>query len=274
MENAKTFEITADLRQSPEYANYMKGIGWSIRRINSINIFLKNIWGIKIAKIQRTKEISNWQDIFKILKKEKVFSLRYEPLAGDKPAGFGFSTWPLLGTKTLRVNLRPKENEILALFKKDCRYNLRRFKEADLQRCKVNDFDVFYKIWRKEASRKSLWIPGRKEYENLLKSFGENIFCITFENLAGAVVVMQEKTAFYYYSASLPAGKALQLPYLIIWEAMRQAKERGCVVWDFEGIYDSRWPNKGWLGFSHFKKSFGGQEIIFPGSFQKWLWPW
>jgi peptidoglycan pentaglycine glycine transferase (the first glycine) len=65
----------------------------------------------------------------------------------------------------------------------------------------------------------------------------------------------------------------LNLPYFIVWEAMKEAKKRGCKIWDFEGIYDARWPNKSWLGFSHFKKSFGGEEIEFPGSFEKWRWP-
>jgi lipid II:glycine glycyltransferase (peptidoglycan interpeptide bridge formation enzyme) len=52
---------------------------------------------------------------------------------------------------------------------------------------------------------------------------------------------------------------------------MQEAKKRKCKLWDFEGIYDERFPNKDWLGFSHFKKSFGGSEILFPGSVTKWF---
>ena len=34
---------------------------------------------------------------------------------------------------------------------------------------------------------------------------------------------------------------------------------RGLKIFDFEGIYDQRFPklNKGWIGFSNFKKGFG-----------------
>lgn len=47
------------------------------------------------------------------------------------------------------------------------------------------------------------------------------------------------------------------------------AKKRGCKIFDFEGIYDERFPNKSWLGFTHFKKSFGGYEVSYPGTYTK-----
>jgi lipid II:glycine glycyltransferase (peptidoglycan interpeptide bridge formation enzyme) len=53
---------------------------------------------------------------------------------------------------------------------------------------------------------------------------------------------------------------------------MKEAKKRGSLVWDFEGIFDQRFPNKDILGYTHFKKSFGGKEIEFPGAFTKWFW--
>jgi len=273
MENSSDFEVIEDARQSSDYAKYIQSIGWKVIQINKIYIFLKNIFGLKIAKIQRTKVEMPWKKIFEILKKEKVFSLRYEPTDGNKPVGFGYSSWPLIGTKTLRINLRPSETTIINSFKKDCRYTLRQGFKRNIQ-FSIDKFDEFYEIWKKEARRKRLWIPSNKEYIDLVNCFGEKVFCVTYKDIAGAVILMHKKTAFYYYSACLPEGKPLQLPYLIVWEAMKVAKKKGCNIWDFEGIYDERWPNIGWKGFSHFKKSFGGKEVPFPGSFQKWLWPW
>ena len=118
-----------------------------------------------------------------------------------------------------------------------------------------------------------MWIPKEKEYRNLIEAFGKNVFCLAVKDLAGVVILIHNKAAFYYYAGSTLEGMRLNLPYLMVWEAMREAKKRGCKIWDFEGIYDFRWPNKNWLGFSHFKRSFGGKEIEFPGSFEKWRWP-
>jgi lipid II:glycine glycyltransferase (peptidoglycan interpeptide bridge formation enzyme) len=135
----------------------------------------------------------------------------------------------------------------------------------------TNDFESFYRIWHQSAKRKSLWIPGKKEYSNLIDCFGKNCFCITIDNQAGALILIHEKTAYYYYAGATEEGTKINLPYLVVWESMQEAKKRGCRFWDFEGIYDARFPNKGWLGFSHFKKSFGGIEITFPGNTTIWL---
>jgi lipid II:glycine glycyltransferase (peptidoglycan interpeptide bridge formation enzyme) len=87
------------------------------------------------------------------------------------------------------------------------------------------------------------------------------------------MILMHERVAYYYYAGATKEGNNANLPYLVAWEAMKAAKERGCKVWDWEGIYDSRWPNKGWRGFSHFKRSFGGVEVEYPGCFSLWRWP-
>lgn len=193
---------------------------------------------------------------------------KLEPL--NSLLGFRQDSWPMLATKTLRIDLTPSPEKILNQFKKDCRYILRK---ANSQEFIVhsNNFDVFYDIWKRSAKIKGLWIPPKKDYDSLINCFGKNCFCITVNDLAGALVLIHDDVAYYYYSGSLPEGKKLNLPYFVVWECLKKAKKRKCKIWDFEGIYDSRWPNKGWLGFSHFKRSFGGYEVEFPGSFTKWF---
>jgi lipid II:glycine glycyltransferase (peptidoglycan interpeptide bridge formation enzyme) len=165
--------------------------------------------------------------------------VKIEPLAGNKPPGYHVSNWPLLGTKTLRVNLRPDKEEIFNSFKKDCRYILRKFKIQD-SRFNVNDFGKFYEIWKKSAKRKHLWIPPERDYRSLVQAFGKNIFCLTVKDMAGAVVLIHKNTAFYYYAGSTSEGTKMNLPYLVVWEAIKKAKKVGCKIWDFEGINDPR----------------------------------
>ncbi len=50
-------------------------------------------------------------------------------------------------------------------------------------------------------------------------------------------------------------------------DAILLAKKSGCKVFDFDGIYDERFPIKTWLGFTKFKKGFGGKEIEYPGCY-------
>ncbi len=251
----------------------MESIGWKTLRVQpKIQIFIRKLGPVAIAKLQRTGEDFLLENIENILRENRVMMVRIEPMKDQRPPGYRVSNWPLLGTKTLRVDLKSKKINILSSFKKDARYIIRKLLISNYP-ISFNKFGDFYKIWKQSAKRKSLWIPKKKEYESLIKAFGKYVFCLTVNDMAGALVLIHRDTAFYYYAGSTKEGTVLNLPYLIVWEAMKEAKKRGCKIWDFEGIYDARWPNKSWLGFSHFKKSFGGEETEFPGSFEKWRWP-
>ncbi len=237
----------ADLRQSPAYARYIQSLGWIVEK----GIFIRPLWVFgSLAKIQRGILPHNYKNI---LQKHRVwyFEINYSP------------------SKTLRVDLTPSLKKTLGQFKKDARYILRKFLIFNFQFS--NNFQTFYEIWRKSAKRKNLWIPKEKEYFNLIKCFGNKCFCITIDDKAGALVLMHDNIAYYYYAGATKEGVKQNLPYLVVWKAILEAKKRKCKLWDFEGIYDERYPNKDWLGFSHFKKSFGGFEISFPGSITKWF---
>jgi len=57
-----------DIRQTLEYANYLKSNGWIVERINGINYFIKKLPLLgSILKLQRPKEID-----FKIIKTSYV----------------------------------------------------------------------------------------------------------------------------------------------------------------------------------------------------------
>lgn len=254
-----------DLRQSASYARYIQSLGWIVEN----GIFIRKLWIFgAIAKIQRTNLPKNWQST---TKKYHVWMTKLEPIFNFQiPNNFHQDNWPMLATKTLRVDITPPIKTIFSQFKKDSRYILRKLSIIKNQ-LSINNYDLFYDIWKKSAKRKSLWIPRRNEYQNLIKSFDKKCFCVTIGGLAGALVLIHDNVAYYYYAGATKEGTKQNLPYLVVWKAMQEAKKRKCRLWDFEGIYDERWPNKGWLGFSHFKKSFGGSEISFPGSFTKWF---
>ncbi len=59
--------------------------------------------------------------------------------------------------------------------------------------------------------------------------------------------------------------------YLIVWEALKYAKKQGYKVFDFEGIYDPRFPKErgSWKNFTEFKKRFHGNIIEYPNPYIK-----
>lgn len=214
-----------DIRQSEAYARFIKSIGWKVERIQGVNVFIR---GLRIAKIQRADVPIGFPKI------PGVLMAKLEPLSfGSLPKRFKQDGWPLLSTRTIRVDLAPDLEKVRSKFKKDCRYCLRKANSSEFM-VHRNKFDGFYELWKKAAKIKHLWVPPKWQYEALITSFGDNAFCITIDDLAGAVVLMHDRTAYYYYAACLPAGKLLHLPYLIVWECMKEAKKRGCTIWDFK----------------------------------------
>ena len=106
--------------------------------------------------------------------------------------------------------------------------------------------------------------------KNLKNSFNKNcLFLVNKQNTAGAIFLYSNKTVYYWQAFTDKNARKELVQYKIVWEGILWAKKRGAVTFDFEGIYDERFPNKKWKGFTHFKKSFGGSEIKFPGAFSK-----
>ena len=126
MENTENFEVAKDLRQSPEYGKYMEQIGWKTIPVGKDQMFIRKLGPVAVAKLQRTKGNIFLKEIEDIAEANRVMMIKIEPLKGGKPPGYRLSNWPLLGTKTLRVSLKPSEEEIFNSFKKDARYELRK----------------------------------------------------------------------------------------------------------------------------------------------------
>jgi len=74
---------------------------------------------------------------------------------------------------------------------------------------------------------------------------------------------------YYWYGFTNDEGRTTLSQYTLLYQGILWAKKQGCKVFDFEGVYDPRFPDKSWLGFSHFKRSFGGYEVEYPGCFVK-----
>ena len=76
--------------------------------------------------------------------------------------------------------------------------------------------------------------------------------------LAGNIVLEWAGTATYLYGASSGLRRELMAPYLLQWEAMRQAMARGCARYDLFGIPPTPDPKHPMHGLYRFKTGFGG----------------
>jgi lipid II:glycine glycyltransferase (peptidoglycan interpeptide bridge formation enzyme) len=78
--------------------------------------------------------------------------------------------------------------------------------------------------------------------------------------LAASIIIFTKSAAFYHQGASLHTK--IPATYLLQWEAIKEAKNRGCLIYNFWGIYDEQRPErtpKSWQGLTLFKTGFSGQ---------------
>jgi len=83
---------------------------------------------------------------------------------------------------------------------------------------------------------------------------------------SSAVVYFYGNSAAYRHGASLVQDKKLPTSYLLQWEAIKEAKNRGLKYYNFWGIAPDNAPaNHPFKGITHFKKGFGGfQKDLLP----------
>ena len=78
--------------------------------------------------------------------------------------------------------------------------------------------------------------------------------------MAAALVIFWSGIAFYHQGASLGEYAKHSVPYLIQWEVIKEAKRRGCKLYDFWGFTDpKKYPKHPWAGPTLFKMGFGGK---------------
>jgi lipid II:glycine glycyltransferase (peptidoglycan interpeptide bridge formation enzyme) len=279
----------ADLRQSPYWANYMEELGWEVVRLGSKSkeqfLYLRKVpfFG-KLLKAPRLEKPLPLSEIDSLAKEEKVFFAKVEPNALKKDlltktelGNFNFSLdkWSLHPTKTILIDLRKSEEELLGAMEKDTRYSIRASQRRGIRVVRSKDINRFLKLYQQTAIRKKFFV-AEKQLRVLWDIFRneDKAFILIAQwnktDIAGCLILHYERTAYYFHAASINKFRELFAPYALVWEAILTSKAMKLKDFDFEGIYDPRIAaTKKWRGFSHFKKGFRGEEVELLGSFSK-----
>lgn len=224
-----------------------------------------------------------------LAKEEKAFFIRVAPLWEDKPEnrkifldlGFRLAPIHIHPEITWELNLLPKEEELLMAMRKTTRYLIRQgLKNKNLKIEKTTDggrIKEFISLYKKTAQRQA-FVPFSSVYlKNEFLAFAPDnqilIFLAYYQDkpLAGAMIVFWQKRAFYHQGASVPTK--IPASYLLQWEAIREAKTRGCEIYNFWGIAPENKKTHPWQGLSFFKKGFGGYKKQYLPTFDYILSP-
>lgn len=280
-----------DLRQTQNYSHYMQTIGWKVEKLSKNYIYLKKIPLLGcIAKLQRPLHALNPQQINNFCQKNKVAIFYLEPLKEsgimNHASGFQKAKSCFLPSRTIHIVLMPSEKDIFNKLKKNTRYEIRGAQKQGVVVKKSKDIETFANLWHSSARKRGMWLSLKKEILSIWRSFNPNaqilfaypknvsLIACRLSPVAGVLLARSPSSAHYIYAFSTKQGNKLSSPSLLVWEAIKLAKSKGCKIFDLEGIYDDRYPQtKSWQGFTHFKKDFGGKEVTYPPTLVKYYNP-
>jgi peptidoglycan pentaglycine glycine transferase (the first glycine) len=278
-----------DIRQSDHWAAFMEELGWKSHKLTTSGkkhfVYLRKVplFG-KILKAPRLSLPLPFAEIDALARSEGIFFSKIEPHTSQpnsqilndlKTSGYRADRWALHPTKTIVLDLRKSDEDLLSNMEKDTRYSIRASQRRGIRVVKSDNLNRFLKLYRQTAKRQGFFVPEKdlKALWNIFLNEGKAFILVAVWNrtdIAACLILHHEKTAYYYHAASLREYKEFFAPYLLIWESMLQAKKLGLKILDLEGVYDHRFPatNK-WRGFTHFKRGFRGEEVELLGSFVK-----
>jgi len=235
----------------------------------------------KNEKLKKEVLIALLNKLKAIAKEEKASFIRISPpwkKNEENEAIFknlNFKDSPLYLSPELmwELNISPSEEELLTGMRKTTRYLVRQaMKNQDIEISssqKVEDLETFEKIYEDTVKRHHFIPYSFKYLRNEFLSFqpdGEVLFFhgkYKGEVLYSALIIFWQNTAVYHHAATSLKYPKIPIAYLAQWEIIKEAKRRGCELYNFWGIAPENNPKHPWTGLTLFKKGFGGYEIEF-----------
>jgi peptidoglycan pentaglycine glycine transferase (the first glycine) len=174
------------------------------------------------------------------------------------------------------IDISKTEETILKQMKPKGRYNIRLAEKKGITVEQVDPQDLesfqkgieaFYEILKQTTRRDGFHGHNQEFYENMVKILAQSkeahLYLAKFEGetIAAILNTYFNSTATYYYGASSNQHRNLMAPYLLQWQAIRDAKEAGYSKYDLFGVAPKDSPDHTWAGVTQFKNKFGGNYV-------------
>lgn len=180
--------------------------------------------------------------------------------------GWRFSGEQIQFRNTVLLDLSGTEEDWLARMKQKTRYNIRLAQRsgATVRVASVEELPVLYQMYAQTAARDDFIIREEAYYLRLWRQFMQIGYAVPLiaevegEPVAGLIMFIFGKKAWYFYGMSTSKHREKMPNYLLQWEAMRTARAHGCEVYDLWGAPDVFDGKDSMSGVFRFKEGLGG----------------
>ncbi len=170
----------------------------------------------------------------------------------------------------LPINGRDEE-ELLASFEQKTRYNIRLAKRKGVT-VKVETAEKlhdFYTIMLETGVRDNFVIRTEEYFRRLMECLGDSArLYMAYKDetpIAGTLAVGYGNKVWYLYGASSNSYRNLMPNYLLQFEMIKWAVERGSDIYDFRGVSGDLSEDNPLYGLYRFKKGYNGEFTEFCG---------
>jgi lipid II:glycine glycyltransferase (peptidoglycan interpeptide bridge formation enzyme) len=300
------------LLQSWRWGAFKDQFGWDTERVvvpaaggaALAQILFRRKAGVSIGYIPRGPVLppddpsaahALWALINRVARKRRALTIIVEPdqelpVLADRRLALAPGPAPIQPARTVKIDLADDETLLKQMHQKT-RYNVRlaqrrgvttRFAEIG-----DNTVAIFYQMLQDTADRNAFHIHDESYYRGFARHFGPDMALI-FAEIEGKPAASVLTAAFgdeaiYMYGASSTKDRAHGAGFLIQYEAMRWARDRGCRRYDMWGIpahdpdttseasHDRIAGTTGsdWRGLYEFKTRFGGTIVRYPAPLER-----
>jgi len=177
----------------------------------------------------------------------------------------------------LIVDIARTEEEILSAMKPKCRYNIRlsRRKGVHVSVASPNQLPSFYDLYLQTARRNGFQACSDRCFAELFSTrmthpeSPEILFLLAADGsdiVAGAIIAVSGQRAIFLFGASSDEKRNLMGSYAVHWEAIKLAREKGCLTYDMGSVSPLPDPDHPFYGMHRFKTGFGGTIVHRSGS--------
>lgn len=218
-----------------------------------------------------------------IAAEEKVLTFELDPEVTDpawldlyNESGFVKSTLDIQPRHTLILDIRKPDEDLLGQMHQKTRYNIR-LAEKKMIRIKVdnNAFKAFHELLKRTEERQRIKLFGVDYFKKLLEMPFASLYLGEYAGkvVAANIMIFWNHTAIYLFGASDYEARAVMAPYLLQWQAMKDAKDMNMWFYDFWGAAPEgvKGQEANWAGFTRFKKGFSPDAEIteYLGTYEK-----
>ena len=183
--------------------------------------------------------------------------------------GWRYSQDQIQFRNTVVLDLTGSEAELLRRMKPKTRYNIRlaERKGVHVRLGNTGDYPLLYRMYAETSIRDGFAIRDEGYYQAVWETFTRQgmaeplIAEVDDQPVAALIMFSFAGKAWYLYGMSRSLHRDKMPNYLLQWEAIRYAKEKGCQLYDLWGAPDRFEETDPLWGVYRFKAGLGGQLI-------------